>query len=161
MTRTSKSNGKSQKDKMVLGTSSSSNYAISSDTISNNLTKTLEQAVKLVTDHLAQLGIIDLILDLVWNILKMCTTEEQYESIILSVNVKEFFSYKNLHNTLYPDGYKQDHDVMGDCDVDLDLVESPKNPLDNRVFERSAVIQTSIVITSYLFLVVNGTVELG
>lgn len=67
----------------------------------------------------------------------MCTTEEEYENIMLSVNVKEVeitdsantliqaikyiktLSCKNLRNTLYANGYKQDHDVIGDYDVGL------------------------------------------
>ncbi|KAG1421760.1 hypothetical protein G6F58_003614 [Rhizopus delemar] len=60
----------------------------------------------------------------------MCTTEEEYENIILFVNIKEVeitesaksliqaikdakvYSCKNLRNALYANGYKQDHDVI-------------------------------------------------
>ncbi|CAO3698575.1 unnamed protein product [Rhizopus stolonifer] len=116
----------------------------------------------------------------------MCTNEEEYEKIILSVNRVEItesannliqaiknikaFSCKDLRNTLYANGYKQNHDVTGDCDIGLienlvrhflDLIESPKNPLDNRVLERSAAVQTSIVINNNLLLVVNDIVELS
>lgn len=41
------------------------------------------------------------------------------------------------------------------------MIESPKNPLNSRILERSAAVQTSIVITNQLFLAVNDIVELG
>ncbi|PHZ12282.1 uncharacterized protein RHIMIDRAFT_142710 [Rhizopus microsporus ATCC 52813] len=118
----------------------------------------------------------------------MCTTEEEYENIISSVNVKEVeitesaknliqaikdvkvYSCKSLRNTLYANGYKQDHNVINDYDIGLienmvkhflDLIESPKNPLNSTILERSAAVQTSIVITNQLFLAVNDIVELG
>ncbi|KAI9004819.1 hypothetical protein CLU79DRAFT_806486 [Phycomyces nitens] len=118
----------------------------------------------------------------------MCTTEEEYGNILLSINSKEVeitenantliqaikdiktISCKNLRNTLYANGYKQDYDVVGDYDVGLienlvrhflDLIESPRNPLNSRILERSAAVQTSIVITNQLFLAVNDIVELG
>ncbi|KAG1151266.1 hypothetical protein G6F37_004810 [Rhizopus arrhizus] len=78
----------------------------------------------------------------------MCTTEEEYENIILS----------------------QDHDVISDYDIGLienlvkhflDLIESPKNPLNSTILERSAAVQTSIVVTNQLFLAVNDIVKLG
>ncbi|KAG1047790.1 hypothetical protein G6F43_009784 [Rhizopus delemar] len=43
----------------------------------------------------------------------------------------------------------------------LDLIESPKNPLNSTILERSAAVQTSIVVTNQLFLAVNDIVELG
>ncbi|EIE84403.1 hypothetical protein G6F55_005687 [Rhizopus delemar] len=118
----------------------------------------------------------------------MCTTEEEYENIILSVDVKEVeitesaknliqaikdvkvYSCKNLRNALYANGYKQDHGVISDYDIGLienlvkhflDLIESPKNPLNSTILERSAAVQTSIVVTNQLFLAVNDIVELG
>lgn len=86
---------------------------------------------------LAQLGIIDLTSDSVWNILKMCTAKEEYENITLSLNVQEaeitdsarsliqaiknvkIYSCKNLRNTLYANGYKQNHDVINNYDIGL------------------------------------------
>ncbi|KAG1534741.1 hypothetical protein G6F46_006687 [Rhizopus delemar] len=153
-----------------------------------NLTKTLAQTIELASDYLAQLGVINLTSDSVRNILKMCTTEEEYENIILSVDVKEVeitesaknliqaikdvkvYSCKNLRNALYANGYKQDHGVISDYDIGLienlvkhflDLIESPKNPLNSTILERSAAVQTSIVVTNQLFLAVNDIVELG
>lgn len=67
----------------------------------------------------------------------MCTTEEEYENVMLSVNVKEVeinesaknfiqaikdikvYSCKNLRNALYANGYKQDHDFISDYDIGL------------------------------------------
>lgn len=157
-------------------------------TTSNGLTKTLAQTIELASNYLDQLGIINLTSDSVRNILKMCTTEEEYENVMLSVNVKEVeinesaknfiqaikdikvYSCKNLRNALYANGYKQDHDFISDYDIGLienlvkhflDLIESPKNSLNSTVLERSAAVQTSIVVTNQLFLVVNDIVELG
>lgn len=41
------------------------------------------------------------------------------------------------------------------------MIESPKNPLNSTILERSAAVQTSIVVTNQLFLAVNDIVELG
>ncbi|KAI8876579.1 hypothetical protein K501DRAFT_298739 [Backusella circina FSU 941] len=92
----------------------------------------------------------------------MCTTEEEYEIIILSVNAKDVeitksaknltqaiknvkaYASKNLHNVLYANEYN------------LGLTESPKNPLNNTILESSAAVQTSTIVANQLFLDVNA-----
>ncbi|KAI9336898.1 hypothetical protein BD770DRAFT_331990, partial [Pilaira anomala] len=137
---------------------------------------------------LAQLGIIDLKSDSVLNFLKIYTTEEEYGDImsfskirdvdltndaaILIQSIKDIsaVSCRNIRNTLYKKGFKQDYDPTNDYDLGiteslvkhfLDLVDSPKTPLNNRSLERSAAVHTSIVVTNQLFLSVNDIVELG
>ncbi|KAG1444908.1 hypothetical protein G6F55_012161 [Rhizopus delemar] len=141
----------------------SSDVTTSGLTTSNGLTKTLAQTIELASDYLAQLGVINLTSDSVRNILKMCTTEEEYENIILSVNVKKveiMESAKNLSKQLK---------MLNDYDIGLienlvkhflDLIESSKNLLNSTILERSAAVQTSIVDTNQLFLAVNDIVEL-
>ncbi|KAG1142280.1 hypothetical protein G6F37_009377 [Rhizopus arrhizus] len=172
----------------TISDATTSDTTTSCATTSNGLTKMLAQTIELASDYLAQLGVINLTPNSIRNILKMRTTEEEYENIILSVNVKKVgitesaksliqaikdvkvYSCKNLRNALYTSGYKQNHDVISDYDIGLienlvkhflDLIESPKNPLNNTILERSAAVQTSIVITNQLFLAVNDIVELG
>lgn len=43
----------------------------------------------------------------------------------------------------------------------MDLIESPKNPLNNTMLERSTAVITTIMVTNQLFLADNDIVELG
>ncbi|KAG1302543.1 hypothetical protein G6F64_010838 [Rhizopus arrhizus] len=67
----------------------SADVTTSSLTTANDLTETLAQSIELASDCLAKLGVIDLSSDSVREILKTCTTEEENERILTSVNPKE------------------------------------------------------------------------
>ncbi|KAI8091547.1 hypothetical protein BDF21DRAFT_144077, partial [Thamnidium elegans] len=79
------------------------------------------------------------------------------KSLIKAVKDLKVLSCKNLRNTLYANGYKLNHHLINDYNIGLvenlvkhflDLIESPKNPLNNTILERSADVITTIMVTN-------------
>ncbi|KAG0959794.1 hypothetical protein G6F31_011298 [Rhizopus arrhizus] len=139
----------------------SADVTTSSLTTANDLTETLAQSIELASDCLAKLGVIDLSSDSVREILKTCTTEEENERILNSVNPKEAEISNDAKSLIKAIKGLKVLSLENLVKHFLDLIESPKNLLNNTILERSAAVITTIMITNQLFLANNDIVELG
>ncbi|KAG1152240.1 hypothetical protein G6F37_001049 [Rhizopus arrhizus] len=141
----------------IFGSSQSSSDASNDE--NDGIIKTLSQAINLASDQAGQLNIVDLSSESVQETLKAYATKDEYNNIILLVNVEEAeITEAANHDSIvnYDAGF-----IENTVKHFLNLMESPNNPLNNKTLERTAAAYTRILIINQLLLADNDVIELG
>ncbi|KAG1493576.1 hypothetical protein G6F46_008981 [Rhizopus delemar] len=150
--------------------------------------KVISQTANLASDdRVGKLKIIDLSSSAAVDILKTETSGDQFESILEATKIHPItmsteacnlikclndatLSVQELRKTLYRHGFNENFDLianhnMGFLEVTtrhfLDLMNSPNNPLNKIMLERTAATYLIIFIVNQLFLPDNDIIEAG